>query len=333
MRTLLLLSVIVAQLAGVASVNAGQDKRPFWTQKSSFIEGEDLYVVGLASNAKTVEEGRKQAFENGKLELMNFAQVTSLEARGLVIETQMTYEEPNPDGTFTVYRLLRVPAAKLISIQEQLREQTRVREIAIDKAQRDLQVMQQSVAQKQQQLEMKSRQVQDMVNSLSRLQESLGQKAMRIEQQQREVEELLKQLSAKVQMSDSSPKVRSEVAPFKEAKGAEPLAERLKEAEAKLDARELQLVELGKRARERLEKENDKGLALQNRCKHIELGMTTLEVEAVLGKPSDKREGSFLYMYMDKSGKTQFLSVGFAFNGLVNFLDGCHAKEFDPFGR
>ena len=94
------------------------NKRPFWTKQSSFVEGEDLFVVGIAPHAATVEEGRKRAFENAKVELMNFAQVTDLEAKGLVIETQMTFEEaPNPLGMITVYQLLRVPAKKLIEIQ------------------------------------------------------------------------------------------------------------------------------------------------------------------------------------------------------------------------
>lgn len=98
--------------------------RPFWTEKSSFIEGDDLFVVGVASKARTVEEGRQQAFEQGRIELMNFAQVTSLEAQGFVIETQMTFEEANPDGTMTVYRLLRVPVLKLLAIQARIQDQT-----------------------------------------------------------------------------------------------------------------------------------------------------------------------------------------------------------------
>lgn len=126
------LSMIVA-----TSGFAAKDGRPFWTEKSSFIEGDELFVVGVASNSKTIEEARKQAFENGKLELMNFAQVTSLEARGLVIETQMTFEEPQANGTVTVYRLLRVPIEKLRAIQDNLRTQTVVQEHALEKAHLD----------------------------------------------------------------------------------------------------------------------------------------------------------------------------------------------------
>jgi hypothetical protein len=87
---------------------AETNKRPFWTKQSSFMEGEGLFVVGIARHAATVEEGRKRAFENAKVELMNFAQVTDVEAKGLVIETQMTFEEPQPNrydyGLSTVAR-------------------------------------------------------------------------------------------------------------------------------------------------------------------------------------------------------------------------------------
>ena len=62
---------------------AAKEGRPFWTEKSAFMEGDDLYVVGVASSSKTVEDGRKQAFENGKLELMNFVQEPAWKREGL----------------------------------------------------------------------------------------------------------------------------------------------------------------------------------------------------------------------------------------------------------
>ena len=131
------------------SVYAAKDGRPFWTEKSAFIEGEDLYVVGVASKAKNAEEGRRQAFEQGKIELMNYAQVTSLEAQGLVIETQMTFEEANPDNTINVFRLLRVPAAKLVAIQGRLQAQSKLQEQTLEQSRKELLGIQQSLAQKQ----------------------------------------------------------------------------------------------------------------------------------------------------------------------------------------
>ena len=166
--------ILTFELLSIVPCSAETNKRPFWTKQSSFMEGEDLFVVGMAPHAGTVEEGRKQAFENAKVELMNFAQVTNVEAKGLVIETQMTFEEePNPLGMITVYQLLRVPAKKLIEIQGHVQEQTRLQEQEFDKSQRDLQLVQQGAVSRYQRLEQQHRQIQETLDSVSRLQESL----------------------------------------------------------------------------------------------------------------------------------------------------------------
>jgi hypothetical protein len=200
---------------------AVKDARPFWTEKSSFIEGEELFVVGVASKARTVEEGRRQAFEQGKVELMNFAQITSLEAQGLVIETQMTFEEPNADGTVTVYRLLRVPASKLVSIQGRLQVQSRDQEQAMEQSRKEL----------------------------AAIQQTLSEKATKLDQQQRQVEQMLQQINAKLQAS-STPTNRSE--------GSVSLVDRLKETEGKLDASEQELSRLSRQVQERVKSSSQK---------------------------------------------------------------------------
>ena len=218
-RTRQAISVVGVVLAGIlfsASFTwAAKDARPFWTEKSSFIEGEELFVVGVASKARTVEEGRRQAFEQGKVELMNFAQITSLEAQGLVIETQMTFEESNADGTVTVYRLLRVPASKLVGIQGRLKAQSQAQEQTLDQARKELAVIQQA----------------------------LGEKATKLDQQQRQVEQMLQQINAKLQAS-STPTNRSE--------RSVTLVDRLKETDAKLDASEEELNRLSRQVQERV---------------------------------------------------------------------------------
>ena len=75
--------------------------RPSWTEQSSYILGDELYTVGVASQASTIEEGRQHAFAHGVAEIMNFAQ--TVDVSDLVIEPQMTYEEENPNSTVTVY--------------------------------------------------------------------------------------------------------------------------------------------------------------------------------------------------------------------------------------
>ncbi len=336
-------TVLIFVLSMIAATPgfAAKDGRPFWTEKSSFIEGDDLFVVGVASNSKTVEEARKQAFENGKLELMNFAQVTSLEARGLVVETQMTFEEPQPNGTVTVYRLLRVPIEKLRAIQDNLRTQTVVQEHALEKAQRDLQGVQQSLARKLQLLDGQSRQTQETLDSVSKLQETLGLKTSKIEQKQREVEQLLQQLSDKVKRTEpaqSQPRVAG-TKTMKSTANTAPLYQRLQETEAQLDAQEAQLRELAVRAKERLASENETAKAYQRKCKFIAKGMTRDEVIEILGESHQfgrylgpyQNGFSTIYKFMDSKGQSHDVSVGFAFNALVESLVGCKGNEFHRF--
>ncbi|HSQ52433.1 MAG TPA: hypothetical protein VLL94_14365 [Nitrospiraceae bacterium] len=319
---------------------AEANNRPFWTKQSSFMEGEDLFVVGIALNAEKVAEGRKRAFENAKVELMNFAQITDVEAKGLVIETQTTFEETNIIGMVTVYQLLRVPAKKLIEIQEHLQEQTRLQGQAFDKSQRDLQLAQQGMASKYQRLEEQNRQIQETLDSMSRLRESLGEKALRFEQAHTEVEQLLQQLSAKVK--DTQPTSTSFAGAAmnnnstKQKSMAEPLLRRFKDTENKLDAQAAQLKDLSKRAKDRLAKEDELARALEKKCKYLVRGMTREEVAQIMSEPAEQyldipsKTSSSKYRYMNKRGATGIISIGFAFNELVDSLDGCPGKSFRP---
>ena len=332
--------ILTFQSFSIVPCWAETNKRPFWTTQSSFMEGEDLFVVGIALHAETVEEGRKRAFENAKVELMNFAQVTDVEAKGLVIETQTTFEETNPIGMITVYHLLRVPAKKLVEIQEHLQEQTRLQGQAFDKSQRDLQLVQQAVVSRYQRLEEQNRQIQETLDSMSRLQESLGEKALRFEQAHTEVEQLLQQLSAKVK--DTQPTSTSFASPAmnnnstKKKSIAEPLLRRFKDTENKLDAQAAQLKDLSQRAKVRLLKEDELARALEKKCKYLVRGMTREEVGQIMSEPAEQyldipsKTSSSKYRYMNKRGATGIISIGFAFNELVDSLDGCPGKSFRP---
>ena len=88
--------------------------KPFWTEKSSYIEDRYLYVVGVATNSVSIEKGRNLAFENGKQEIMNFSQLSKID--GVVVETQMTYEEEAGGGKYNIYRLMFVEYDKLSSL-------------------------------------------------------------------------------------------------------------------------------------------------------------------------------------------------------------------------
>lgn len=83
------------------------DNRPFWTQKSCYREGEMVFAVGLSMGNRSLEAARKASFQAALWEISNFAQIreTSL----LLVETQMTYEEQNPDSSYSVWRLVKIP--------------------------------------------------------------------------------------------------------------------------------------------------------------------------------------------------------------------------------
>ena len=75
---------------------------PFWTEKSSYLEGNRLYGVGMGAN-------RSLAFENAKQELMNHLQISDLSS--IEIHTQMTYEKD------LVYRLVWVDYLKALRVK------------------------------------------------------------------------------------------------------------------------------------------------------------------------------------------------------------------------
>lgn len=303
-------SVVGFVLTGVLLASshawAGKDARPFWTEKSSFIEGEELFVVGVASKARTVEEGRRQAFEQGKVELMNFAQITTLETQGLVIETQMTFEEPNADGTVTVYRLLRVPASRLVAIQGRLQAQSRAHEQTLEQSRKEMAVVQQTLSQKWHELETRSKSIQDTLAAVSLLQVTLGEKATKLEQQQRQVEQMLQQINAKLGASGVSGS-RSE-------RGGG-LVDYLKETEAKLDASEQELNRLSRQIQERVSSSSQKA------CRYVMPGMTSAEVRRILGGPDGQEKGPFT-SYLDTWAYGNSI-VSFSRQGVVASTSGC----------
>ena len=79
--------------------------RPFWTEKSSYIQGSNLYAVGIAQKSSSISSGRQRAFKNAKQEIINYLQMRNLS--GYKIQTQMTFEEKQKDGTYTVWRLVK----------------------------------------------------------------------------------------------------------------------------------------------------------------------------------------------------------------------------------
>lgn len=53
--------LLASTLLPASALPAGHENQPFWTEKSAFVEGDDLFVVGVATKSRSFEEGRKQA--------------------------------------------------------------------------------------------------------------------------------------------------------------------------------------------------------------------------------------------------------------------------------
>jgi hypothetical protein len=102
-----ILTILTASMSFATDRGVAESTRPFWTEQSSFTIGDALYAIGIATNAASVEEGRQAAFANGLGEIRNYyGPVSNLD--NVLIETQMTYEEPQADGRVSVWRLLQV---------------------------------------------------------------------------------------------------------------------------------------------------------------------------------------------------------------------------------
>jgi hypothetical protein len=81
--------------------------KPFWIEKTMFAVDDTLFVVGLATKATTLEEGRTRSLEAAKEELRGRSKSLG-EAKWQDVDTKDIYEERELDGTFTVWRLVSV---------------------------------------------------------------------------------------------------------------------------------------------------------------------------------------------------------------------------------
>ncbi|GKS59071.1 hypothetical protein YTPLAS18_25980 [Nitrospira sp.] len=112
------LAALLSAVFGAEDLLASAESRPFWTEQAMFRFGDDLYFVGVASCAKSSEDGRQAAFESGLKELGAYAR--DRETARLMVETTMIYEEPNAENcirsTTSVWRLLRVNQATIAAL-------------------------------------------------------------------------------------------------------------------------------------------------------------------------------------------------------------------------
>lgn len=90
--------------------------RPFWTQKTCYRMDDIVFGVGLSMGKRSLEAARKESFRAALWEISNYAQIKDTTL--LLVETQMTYEEQRPDGTYSVWRLVKTPLAQLLKTKK-----------------------------------------------------------------------------------------------------------------------------------------------------------------------------------------------------------------------
>lgn len=84
---------------------------PNWVERGSYIEGDDFFAVGVASNVSSLEEGRSKAFENARLEVANF--LGDLQVPASALKPQLVFDEKAENGRFNVFRLIKIETKQL----------------------------------------------------------------------------------------------------------------------------------------------------------------------------------------------------------------------------
>jgi len=261
-----ILSVLVVLLSA-PSFPAFAEQRPFWTEKSTFIEGDTLFAVGVASSSKTIEAGRERAFRQGSIEVMNYAQIANLEGTGITLETQMTYEERNRNGTYNVYRLLKTDLGKLFSGQKRQQSTTQARMKELDQMLEVNRALIEGFVAKRQELENAKLQLDATKEELTRF-------AQRGKETLQELEAVKQYAFQKQEELDGLYRAITERVSRREA-----ALQKLREKKAEYDSQDLELQMLFTEIQNRVATRSEKAK------KNIVGGMTTSDVLSLLGQP------------------------------------------------
>ena len=99
-------SIYILMLSILLSTGAfAKEDLPFWTEKSTYLEGDKLYAVGISEPNPDQAKARVEAQDRAITEVQNYFQLTDIKA--LTIETQMIHEvQEGPN--WKVYRLVYV---------------------------------------------------------------------------------------------------------------------------------------------------------------------------------------------------------------------------------
>ena len=259
--------------------------RPFWADSPSYIEGEYLYVVGKASHAPSVEEGKEQALIHGKIELMNAARLSEISAKKLALEARHVFVEQHGGGKVTVYQLLRIPTTKVVEAQLHLQEKSAPQKQAFEHAHRDLVALEDTLTQQQQGLERQVTSMEDALASLKTIQTSLTAKAQEVDQQQREMDNLKSRLEEKIHSIDhqigTMDDLRQQLHKITEAQAS--ALHNLQDIEQELQVKEEEIQRIHQNILARVQKVTSMA------CEYVTPGMTPSEVKKILGPPSGEK--------------------------------------------
>lgn len=256
----LMLTAVILSFSSL-SFSATNDNRPFWTEKSSFIEGEVLYAVGVASNVRTVEIGRESAFAKGKSEIMNYAQIANLDGAGILIETQMTYEEKNRDGTYNIYRLIKTDLEKLLSVQKDLQNTSQKKMDEMNNIVEINKAMTESFINKRQEIEGLAQKGNEVLSELEKIKISVTEKGAELDA-----------IYSRLQKEISSRNI---------------VISKIEQKKEILDRQDKSIEQLQKQIIERI---NNKEAKVK---KYIKKGMTEDDVENLIGKPDSTSDWIF----------------------------------------
>lgn len=115
--------LLIASGVFTCSAFAAVPAPPFWTELALFRFGEDLFFVGGASCAPTVQAGRDQAFQRGLQQVQQYGRLLS--TVGLTVNTQAVYygraASGCPEKTVSVWRLVRLNAEQMTALPKAAR--------------------------------------------------------------------------------------------------------------------------------------------------------------------------------------------------------------------
>ncbi|WP_454061157.1 hypothetical protein [Candidatus Nitrospira salsa] len=299
------------------SVEPTHAARPFWTKSSSYIEGEFVYLVGMVSNMHSLPEAKQQALVHGKLELMNFAKISEIDAEQLVLETRHSYVEKNPNGSVNVFQLLRIPTSAVLEAQTRLHAQRQAQAAKLEASQEQLANIQNMLLTRQQTIDEQTASIDTLLGHITEKQQGYTQKTQEIDQRQAEISQLELTIEEKFASIDDQMKQVSHLLQQYKTKGEAQTIKlnRLKEEEAKLQENEEEIQRIQQAVLTRLKKTGTMA------CQYISPGMEPADVKKVLGNPSGEKHSYANERYDTWAYGTS--KVNFDAQGVVESVAGC----------